>query len=89
MEVPPLLTERSTTTAAAISSIAYQHSHFEKQWLKDKLDELLIQGFNRLYTGPWVFPLVLVKKPEVPVVQMHGVSVWTSESSMTVLQCSH
>lgn len=64
-EVPALLTEHSITTgsAPAVSSRPYQHSHFEKQWLKDKLDELLIQGIIRPYTGSWVSHVLLVKKP--------------------------
>lgn len=64
-EVTALLTERSfnTGSAPAVSSRPNQHSHFEKQWLKDKIDELLTQGIIRPYTGPWVSTVVLIKKP--------------------------
>lgn len=63
-EVPAHLHEEhsiKTGSAPAVSSRPYQHSHFEKLWLKDKLDDLLLQGIIRPYTGPWVSPLVLME----------------------------
>ena len=53
-----------TGNACPVASRPYQHSHREKEWLETKLGELLEQGVIRRYTGPWVFPVVLVKKPD-------------------------
>ena len=53
-----------TGNACPVASRPYQHSHREKVWLETKLGELLEKGVIRRYTGPWVSPVVLVKKPD-------------------------
>jgi len=53
-----------TGDADPVTQVPYRHSHYESVFLREQVDDFLLQGAIRPSKSAWMSPTMLVKKPD-------------------------